>query len=272
VYVQAEDYAGNLSEDVMVYGPIIAEDPTPPIHPKIAASYKNGTPGYYLIRPSLDPETNIDGYEVNFKTGLFSSYLNDWTDSDLSSSNNFALFFYTLAAYAGETTANSSATFVNLPDVDIPEGESLLMFVRSYNNQGIRSGLALSTGFVYDTSAPENPSISLSQSGNNVTISASDIQDPESGVVQVEYKVEDSSAKVSYLKTIKSWSDFISVNGSPKNALSGSRSVDISGHNYADVKVYIRITNANGQQTTVTKVPSPINYNKINTGYNISIW
>jgi len=274
VYVQAEDYAGNLSEDVMVYGPIIAEDPTPPIHPKIAASYKNGTPGFYLIRPSLDPETNIDAYEVNFKSGLFSSYLIDWTDADLSSSNNFALFFYNLAAYANQTTSNTSATFVNLPDIDIPEGENLLMYVRSYNNQGTRSGFAFSSGFVYDTSAPQNPSISLSVSGNgdDLNISASSIQDPESGVVKVEYKVEDTSAKVSYLKTIKSWSDFISVNGTPKNALSGSRSVDISGHNYADVKVYIRITNANGQQTTVTKVPSPINYNKINTGYNISIW
>jgi hypothetical protein len=146
------------------------------------------------------------------------------------------------------------------------------MFVRSYNNQGTRSGLALSTGFVYDTSAPENPSISLSQSGNNVTISASDIQDPESGVVQVEYKVEDTSAKVSYLKTIKSWSDFISVNGSPKNALSGSRTVNISGHNYSDIKVYIRITNASGHQNTVTKVPIPFTYYQGTTVSNITIW
>jgi hypothetical protein len=273
VYVQAEDYAGNLSEDMMVYGPIIADDPTPPIHPKIAASYRNGTPGFYLIRPSMDSETNIDGYEVNFKTGLFSSYLNDWTEVDLSTSNNIAIFFFNLAAYADESISNTSATFVDLPDMDIPEGEDLIMFVRSYNKQGTRSGLALSTGFVYDTSAPENPSISLSQSGNNVTISASDIQDPESGVVQVEYKVEDTSANLDHLKTIKSWSNFINVNGSPKNALSGSRTVNISGHNYSDIKVYIRITNANGLQTTVTKVPTPvIYYNKSYSGSNISIW
>ncbi|MDZ7757107.1 hypothetical protein [Rhodohalobacter sp.] len=272
VYIQAEDYAGNLSEDVMVYGPIIAEDPTPPIHPKIAASYENGTPGFYLIRPSTDPETNIDGYEVNFKTGLFSSYLNEWKKADLSSSNKVAMFFYNLAAYADQTTTNTTATFVDLPDIDLPEGENLLMFVRSYNNQGTRSGFAMSHWFVYDTSPPQNPSVSLSRNGNNVTISASSIQDPESGVVKVEYKVEDTSATLSHLKTIKSWSDFINVTGSPKNALSGSRTVNISGRNYTDIKVYIRVTNTNGQQNTVTKVPSPIIYNMINTGTNISVW
>lgn len=273
VYVQAEDYAGNMSEDVMVYGPIIAEDPTPPIHPKVAASYKNGNPGFYLIRPSIDPETNIDGYEVNFKSGLFSSYLTEWTDVDFSSSNNLAMFFYNLAAYAGESINNTTATFVNLPDMDIPEGENLLMFVRSYNKQGTRSGLAMSYWFVYDTTPPQNPSVSLSKNGNDVTISASGIKDPESGVVKVEYKVIDTSIKSSYLNKIKAWSDFINVSGSPKNSLSGSRTVNISGHNYQDIKVYIRITNANGLQTTVTKVPTPVYmYNKSYTGSSVSGW
>ncbi|MDZ7720157.1 MAG: hypothetical protein U5K72_15185 [Balneolaceae bacterium] len=250
IHIRAVDEAGNSGEASTI-GPVTPEDPTRPWTPKIKASAKPGEIGFYLYRPSMDWETEVDRYEFTATEGLFSGDLLPWTEVNTSSAN-VGLLFYALAADQEKSMNGSDASFIEVPTEEIPEGTSLVLKVRTVNGQGLESETGWSGSVVFDNSPPENPSISLSQNGDEMTIGVSNIRDPESGISKVEYKVSSKNA----MSFGAMWSNFITVNGVQESTLSGSITEDISNQSFLDLRVSIRITNGNGMQTTVSQTPT----------------
>ena len=226
-----------------------------------------------MVRPSLDWETKIDKYQYTVSVGLGTNLFN-WRDVTLSSGNNFALALYTMLASQESRTNTANATYVGVPKNNLPEGSLLMMKVRGVNNQGIISGTSMSYPVVYDTSPPVNPSISTSQNGNTMNIDFNNLHDPESGIIKVEYRVYDSSLSNFFDKEVVPWSDLVSLGSIRRYSFDASASVDISGRNYYDLQVYVRVTNANGMQTTISYKPvlmiSPTQTNTYNYNFNFN--
>lgn len=255
IHIRSIDKAGVYSDEITTHGPVTPRDPTRPLTPKVMAAGKPGKVGVYLVRPSIDPETRVDHYEYTAMKGFFSGNLFSWRDLTLSSnmvsSPILDDILYNSTATGGSSNQGSSASFMEVPKEDLPEGEQVNLKIRAVNGQGAESGIGFSGPVVYDSSPPENPSISLSVNGDDMTVRVSNIRDPESGISKVEYIVSNPNTVSSMV-----WSSFITVDGVEESALSGSRTLDISGQRFQDVSVSIRITNGNEMQTTVSETPA----------------
>lgn len=257
IHIRSIDKAGVYSDEIATHGPITPRDPTRPLTPKVMAAGKPGKIGVYLVRPSIDPETQVDHYEYTAMEGFYSGNLFSWRDLTLSSSSMVSSpimdnILYDYAAAGGSSNQGSSARFMEVPKEDLPEGEQVNLKIRAVNGQGAESGTGFSGPVVYDSSPPENPSISLSNSGDDMTIRVSNIHDPESGISKVEYIVSNPNSFSANMM----WTSFMAVDGTERSTLGGSRTVDISGQNFLDMRVSIRITNGNGMQTTVSETPT----------------
>ena len=78
-------------------------------------------------------------------------------------------------------------------------------------------------------------------------IEVSGMQDPESGLAKIEYKVDD---RFDIFKT-SGWKIYRPVSGNPKYAIGYTRTEDVSAvTGLSSAKVTIRLTNAVGMQTT----------------------
>ncbi|MDZ7659252.1 MAG: hypothetical protein U5J89_08230 [Fodinibius sp.] len=257
VHIRAKDYAGRSSSSVLTYGPVQPRDPTPPETPDIAASIKNNDLGFYLTEPSLDLETDIDKYESGIGDSRHSPDLKGWSEQDMSSVSLMIGFW---KYYQAEDIdwPERDAPFVEVPADNLSDGEEVHVFLRSINKQDIKSSDVASGSLLIDQSPPQNPSISLNNRSYNssVSISVSGISDPHSGIQKVEYKVVDPSKFITSQKLVQDWTDLMSVSGTQMGTLSGGESVDISGHSFMDLRIYVRITNGNGLQNTVSKQPA----------------
>jgi hypothetical protein len=257
VHIRAVDYAKRPSNSVLTYGPVNPRDPTAPDVPVMAASVKNNDPGFYLLRPSLDLETDIDKYELAMGTSRFSENIRDWAEQDMSSVD-LLIGFWKFYQSQGMDWPDQEAQFVDVPTDNLSDGQEFHLQLRTINRYGSESPKAYSGPIMIDNSPPQNPSISLTNRSYNstVSISVSGISDPHSGIKKVEYKVMDPSKFINSQKVVQGWTDLMSVSGTPTGTLSGGESVDISGHSFMDLRIYVRVTNGNGLQTTVTKQPA----------------
>jgi hypothetical protein len=257
VHIRAVDYAKRTSNSVLTYGPVKPRDPTAPDVPVMAASVKNNDPGFYLLRPSLDLETDIDQYELAMGTSRFSENIQDWSEQDMSSVD-LLIGFWKFYQSQGMDWPDQAAQFVDVPTDNLSDGQEFHLQLRTINGYGSESPKAYSGPIMIDNSPPQNPSISLTNRSYNstVSISVSGISDPHSGIQKVEYKVMDPSKFINSQKVVQGWTDLMSVSGTQTGTLSGGESVDISGHSFMDLRIYVRVTNGNGLQTTVSKQPA----------------
>lgn len=273
VHIRAIDYAKRYSKNALTYGPAKPQDPTAPTTPVMAASVKNSEVGFYLKRPSLDLETDINKYELAVGTSRFTENLQGWSDQDMSSVS-LMLGFWKFYAVNDLDWPTREAEFIDIPSNNFSDGQQIHLQLRTLNGHGSESPKAYSGPVLIDNSPPENPSISLNNYGSQVSISVSNISDPHSGISKVEYRVIDTSAFIQSQKVVQGWSDLMQVSGTQMGTLSGSESVDISGHSFMNLKIEVRLTNGNGLQNTVSKLPAINNIsdqtNYGNYNYNIN--
>lgn len=254
VHLRSINNAGTISAGFESLGPIVVQDPTRPATPIVRGTSKPDGVGFYLEGPSIDPESGLNKYQFTYKIGFFSSSNNiGWTD----------LPHVPISTSLQKTIYPALSKYYALPTNKIVQGEQLMLKVRSLNNQGLNSGEALSWTIVYDQSPPQNPSISLSRSGSTMNINIGNIYDPESGVKKVEYRVYDSDITNFFNKEVVPWTDLGNYSTPRTSKFSLSKDVNITGYEYYDLIVYVRITNRNGAQTTVSsKPPIIINTNQ----------
>jgi large repetitive protein len=250
VHLRAVNNAGTASEEVATLGPIVVQDPTRPATPIINASGKPDGVGFYLKGASIDPESGLSGYQFTFSHGLFSSNNIAWTP----------LPQVPIASSIKLNKLNSLAAFYYLPTDKMSQGQQMMLKVRAVNNQNHTSGEGLSWSMVYDTSPPRNPSISVSRSGSIMEVVMNNIHDPESGVKKVEFRVYDTDISNFFNKEVVPWTDLVNYSTPRVSAFSLTENVNITGYDYYNLKVYVRVTNRNGAQTTVTFQPQRVIY------------
>jgi len=241
------DKAGNRSENAATLGPIVVPDPTRPDTPIIRASAKSGTIGFYLQGAGRDKESERDKYEFTFsKSGGLNK--TPWTEIPIQSRwDDFKL---------------GKASYKVAPTTSANEGDPLILKLRAVNTQGIRSGISGSGPIIYDTSPPKTPTINLSRSGDNMTIDISNLHDPESGVRRVEYRVCDTSNYMLNCFGVPGnwggWYDLVNYYLPRKSQFQLSKQVNISNLDYNYLKVFVRVTNRNGMQTTSSYESVPV--------------
>ena len=100
---------------------------------------------------------------------------------------------------------------------------------------------------VVDATAPIIGGVTLTDNGNGtVTIRASQVRDPESGLQKVEFRLKDAFDP--FKGTL--WASLFSVYGN-KASMSGEKTVSMSGYSKNSLRVGVRVTNGAGGQTTV---------------------
>ena len=269
VFVRSVDNAGNRSQTAAQVGPIVALDPTRPSIPVIRARGKPDGIGFHLIRPSLDWETDVARYEFTAGTHHSAENLFPWTPLGTYEVRQ-ELLRYKMFAMHGQSATSLAAPYLKIPLDNIPVNTRLYLRLRSVNHQGTVSGTGHSGWVAHDTTPPLNPSVSLSRTGDSMTIEVGNIRDPQSGISRVEYRVVDTSYHDDRLRSLTprlanvvGWTDLFPIGHIQYGTLGGSQTVAIGDHDYQQLKVYVRVTNGNGMQTTVTRTPS-FHYSPVN--------
>lgn len=95
-----------------------------------------------------------------------------------------------------------------------------------------------------------------------MTIDISNLHDPESGVIKVEYRVCDTSNYMLDCFGVPGnwggWYDLVNYTSPRKSLFQLSKQANISNLSYNNLKVFVRITNRNGMQTVSSYEPVDI--------------
>jgi len=275
VHMRAVDNAGNRSDSVATLGPVVVPDPTRPLTPIIRATAKPDGLGFYLQKPSYDGETGILRYEYMLENKGTMQSDDTWKSIEVADP-------VASGTQSGTYSTSVSAGFTALsPGKNFRDGDEIYIYVRAVNKQGISSGIAKSGPVIYDTSPPKTPTINLSKSGDIMTISISNLHDPESGVKKVEYRVCDTSNyTLNCFGTPGNWggwSDLANYTWLRKNQFQLSKQVNISNLDYDNLKVFVRVSNRNGMQSTASYKPQPVftfpdNSGESDYNYNLNIY
>ncbi len=178
VDIVAVNYAGLISSPLRL-GPFRPVDPTPPTKPNLNISYGPTAGSVYLIFSELskDDETNIKGYQIAIGTSPGSTNIKAWNDSiDFRSVNRAGSKYYIL-----------------LPNYRLSDG-TYYISVRARNFDNQLSSACVTGPYYVDSSPPVTPIATPTISGTGVfkmlSISFSNISDPQSGVAKIEYAVQ----------------------------------------------------------------------------------
>ena len=246
LYVRARNHAGLTSNALTVSA--LPKDPTGPVGLDARVRVRVDALDIFLTNAVFDHESGVAGIEYSVGTTAGGTDVRGWPNQvDFEWSNGLSLFQSTSAAPAFQVAANS-----------LPQGEVLYVNVRAKNNQGIAGNVVSAGPIVLDTSPPLTPSIKLSKSGANLKIEVTGMQDPESGLAKIEYRVAD---RFDILHP-GVWKTFRFVSGTPTYAIDYTRTEDVSAiTSLGNAKVSIRLTNGNGLQTVASAVmPVQVNF------------
>jgi hypothetical protein len=257
VHLKAVDNAGNRSDSIATLGPLVVPDPTAPSTPIIRATANGSLYGLYLQGPSDDLESFTDRYEYSISEG-FGPTVVPW--SEIDGKNPYSGF--SISKLSPRILSTLQTIFIPTPLTGAEEGKSYLIKFKSVNNQDIESSESWSWPITYDTSPPKTPTINLSKSGDSMTIDISNLHDPESGVIKVEYRVCDTSNYMLDCFGVPGnwggWYDLVNYTSPRKSLFQLSKQANISNLSYNNLKVFVRITNRNGMQTVSSYEPVDI--------------
>lgn len=244
VHVWAVNNAGAKSEPT-TFGPMVPRDPTGPSTPKLQVRVAYDKLYLYVPRVSFDKESDLRGFEYSIGTSPGDTDVRAWpsgsdVDYEWSNSNSVGA---SLAVFFG---GDPVPTF----EVDrsgLPEGRLYVNF-RAVNRQGKASSTVASGPVVLDDTDPLSPNLSVSVTGNGtLKVEADNLHDPESGITKVEYKLRNTTSGMGDYY----WSTFMPISGVNMTEQSHDRTFDVSSYgNIYDVRVYVRVTNSAGDQTT----------------------
>ena len=264
VHVRAVDKAGNVS-DIHTIGPEKPRDPTSPKSGKLQAKLNPNDVKLYFTELPYDPETDLNGIQYSVGTSPGEADLRPWpadgeVDFGWSHQTNYNVSqspppvsngdFYQIGYYIG----NIANRYLTIPKSDLPEGEDVYINYRSVNGHDRTSSIRSTGPVIIDESIPEMPSLDVTYkaSDDRLHIELDDIEDPESGIISVEYAVYENNNPY----PLKSWSNLGWIYGIRNGSFDMNKYVYFSDgevSDYTDLKVKIRITNSAGMQRTINR-------------------
>ena len=202
-------------------------DDTPPSKPEVNFAYSDDYQRAYIVfdTKSIDEESGIKYYEV----GIGNSFYNNQITYDDS-----------IRIYPQDIGLNKTAILPVLP-----ERRRTLFTVRAVNGQGTRGQVCRTGSFYQDDTPPNTPIVAISKaviSGRAATLNLlfGNVQDNQSGIRKVEYKIIKQAPNSSTWYRARNWTE------SPSNRslsfLLSSIHVNLSHK----VKVKVRTTNSVG--------------------------
>ncbi|MEM6526427.1 MAG: hypothetical protein AAF693_21720, partial [Bacteroidota bacterium] len=251
VHVKAVDYAGNRSRTLTISR--LPKDPSIPSLPKTTVMTRPDGLNLYLTKPSYDLESKIKGYQYAIGTFPYGGDIKRWpVDNELDNLYMnpwiavLGLGVWWNAVYNNGRWNSNSITAPHYEIGQLNEGVPYYIMYRTLNGQNMKSYASTSGPVRLDTSSPPEPSVTLSLDGDKLTIDASNIRDPQTGIQKVEYKVINR-----FLASANSsnWNTLTYLNRTQYNPLSVSKEIDWTESLFA-VTVGIRLTNGNGMQST----------------------
>ncbi|WP_141691525.1 hypothetical protein [Rhodohalobacter halophilus] len=254
-YVMAEDFAGNLSEP-LVLGPEMIVDPTSPTTLDFNVRIENGIVGINLTKGASDPESGVDYYEYGFfhasngqqiygAGGTFDPSSGQSTGTGNRRGSSGSDMFSGLGGSSGSDTS-----FIPLSMSNLPEGVPLNVAVRAVNGQGVPSETVQEGAVVYDSSKPEISNFAVLDDDGQIKINLNGAEDPQSGIKSVKYKIKKGS------QTVRNWTTLRNFMSPSFGVVTGSATFNLNGNSASEYKVYIQVENGNGMVQTDDKVPS----------------
>jgi hypothetical protein len=239
----------------------------------------SGSIKLYVIRPSYDLESGIKGaqYAVGTTPGDM-----DVIKFPESGENLKSTFWLNLPVTEWRNVvkrhtgwnSNINAGYYSISRDNLPAGKKLYISYRTFNKDGKFSGRVVTGPIIIDNTPPLSPVVQITPKINSsshkvvITLSTSNIYDPESGVEKVVYEVDKKSVKGNWHTSI-AWKNLMNITGIKKDKQSSTEFVTVPGKfAYSDMyKVGVRVTNGNGMQRVVWSNPSQIivNISTINT-------
>jgi hypothetical protein len=263
VHVRAKNHAGSYSE-ITTLEPKVIMDPSRPNTPDVEIVSEQNELVVHITEGSFDAESGLKGFQYAIGTSNNRSDVRKFPSDgmvDYEAKN--------LAGYLGGSTG-SLAIFppvrFSIPKSNLPQGE-FYVFVRAVNHQGKGSGAVGVGPFLVDNTAPPQPSMDLNfnESSEEVTLTLNNINDPESGIAKVEYKLDDNT-----ISLYGGYKDLTTISGVRDYSFGVFRRVSTSGYNSSEVKVYIRVTNGVGKQTVISQRVTNTDVLMFNTNNTVS--
>lgn len=281
VHIRAVNNAG-LHGKTITYGPYTAPDISSPSTPGVEAMVIPGNVKLYVVSPSYDLESGIDYVQYAIGTTAGGT---DITDFPSNGSNLQGQRLYIVPEWRSAVKTQTSwsqkkdALAYNISATNLPADKKLYFSYRTVNKQGKVSGKAIAGPVIIDNTPPESPGIKIIPIMNNgkaeITLTLSNIYDPESGVEKVEYEIKTKSVNGSWWITANNWTDLVN-NGIQKNKQNYTKYLPVNGNiSQTDIfKVGIRVTNGNGRQrvtwSNVAKIIVQVKINNVSrfNGFN----
>lgn len=184
VEVYALNFLDLISEPLRI-GPLRPADQTPPTTPAAAVSHGpvNGSAFLIFREESVDWETSIKGYQVAIGTTAGGTNMKSWND----------IVDFTPADING-----ARAWFI--PDYNLPDGKYYIS-LRAKNKQDMVSNICITGPYTVDQTPPVRPRVTAVKSGSNLSISVTNVSDPQSDITKVEYSIGSTARK----QDIVSW-------------------------------------------------------------------
>lgn len=238
VHVQARNRAGGRSQSVTFSA--APRDPTPPVGLDIRARVRPSAIDVFLTGALYDIESGVAGVEYSIGSAPGQTNVRAWpSDVDFVWTNVHSI-----------NQPDEVAPSFEINTKPLPVGVPIYVNVRARNTHGGLTNSVVAGPIIVDPTPPSLPAITLSKVGSDLRIAVTGMQDAESGLAKVEYKVDD---RFNVLAS-SSWKTFVSVKSNPKTALNHTITEDVSAvTSLNNARVSIRLTNGNGAQTVATK-------------------
>ncbi len=190
VSIRALNNAGGYSA-TLVRGPYTVTDSSPPTRPKASARWYRHVNKVYLTSVSVDPESDIEKYQYAFGTVAGRNDLQGWRDVPVDRLR----------------TSGGAAPYFSTTGQGAPPGQPYYVNVRAVNGQGAASRTIATGPVTIDNSSAPRPDINLSFADNELRMEFSDVGDPESGLLQFEYKIAWQGLNGS--RTLVNWTSYL---------------------------------------------------------------
>ncbi|TVQ13353.1 MAG: hypothetical protein EA364_06880 [Balneolaceae bacterium] len=247
LHVRSVNNAG-LRSDISSIGPYKPADMTRPTVPEFRTYVSSGT-GFllpndivcgFITREATDPETGITGYQFSIGTSPGADDVRPWPGAgDIDAfSNEFKM------------NTNNVPNHLCINKSEFPEGQNLYLNTRALNGQNMASRVVSSGPFLLDSTPPVIGSVNFGEttileSDGRITIN--NTQDPESGIVKIEYRIINNSTN----QVVIPWTT--NYNAGP-NKYTFNRNIYVNnpgtgGFSPSIHRAEVRVTNAMGLQS-----------------------
>lgn len=181
-------------------------DPTPPAGPVMQAQVVGEQVNMYVTRIAWDQETYLQGYQFALGTAPGRSDVRGWPEDG-------AIDFATGEGERHRRDAMPLRYVREQPFVYtavLPEGQfnSLYVSLRGVNGAGVHSTIATSGPITVDTEPPPVPQVSANAGREAISLTASRVYDPGTGVEFLEYAVRTASNQQTMLEWTR-WHRFL---------------------------------------------------------------